>query len=102
MRRRVVITGVGCVTPMGNDVKTLWRRLQNGESGVGATTLFDARNFPTRISAEVRGFDVSQVGEDSQKWSHRGRHTRFAVGAAKQAVTDAGLADAKLDPTRFG
>jgi 3-oxoacyl-[acyl-carrier-protein] synthase II len=102
MRRRVVITGVGCVTPMGNDVKTLWGRLLKSESGVGPTTLFDAINFPTRISAEVRDFDVSSVGEDVEKWSHRGRHTRFAVGAAKQAVTDAGLSDARLDPTRFG
>lgn len=102
MRRRVVITGVGCVTPMGNDVKTLWGRLLKSESGVGPTTLFDASNFPTRISAEVRGFDVSSVGEDTEKWSHRGRHTRFAVGAAKQAVADAGLSDARLDPTRFG
>ena len=102
MRRRVVITGVGCVTPMGNDVKTLWGRLLKSESGVGPTTLFDASNFPTRISAEVRGFDVSSVGEDTEKWRHRGRHTRFAVGAAKQAVADSGLADARLDPTRFG
>ena len=102
MRRRVVITGVGCVTPMGNDVKTVWSRLLKGESGVGPTTLFDASNFPTRISAEVRGFDVSSVGENAEKWRHRGRHTRFAVGAAKQAVTDSGLADSRLDPTRFG
>ncbi|HEV7223712.1 MAG TPA: beta-ketoacyl-ACP synthase II, partial [Pirellulales bacterium] len=94
--------GVGCVTPLGNDVKTVWSRLLKGESGVGPTTLFDASNFPTRISAEVRDFDVSSVGEDSEKWRHRGRHTRFAVGAAKQAVADAGLADARLEPTRFG
>ena len=102
MRRRVVITGIGCVTPLGNDVKTVWGRLLKGDSGVGPTTLFDASNFPTRISAEVRNFDVSSVGEDPEKWRHRGRHTRFAVGAAKQAVADAGLADARLEPTRFG
>jgi 3-oxoacyl-[acyl-carrier-protein] synthase II len=101
-RRRVVVTGVGCVTPLGHDVKTLWGRLLRGESGIGRTTLFDASNFPTQISAEVRGWDVSAVGEDPEKWKFRGRHTRFAVGAAKQAVADAGLADARLDPTRFG
>ena len=102
MRRRVVVTGIGCVTPLGHDVETLWKRLLNAESGIGRTTLFDASNFPTQISAEVRGWDVSHVGEDPEKWKYRGRHTRFAVGAAKQAVTDAGLADARLDPTRFG
>ncbi|HVA48782.1 MAG TPA: beta-ketoacyl-ACP synthase II [Pirellulales bacterium] len=101
-QRRVVVTGMGCVTPLGNDVATLWRRLLKGESGIGLTTLFDASNFPTKISAEVRDWDVSAVGEDSEKWRHRGRHTRFAVGAAKQAVADSGLADAKFDPTRLG
>ncbi|HJT35061.1 MAG TPA: beta-ketoacyl-ACP synthase II [Pirellulales bacterium] len=102
MRRRVVVTGMGCVTPLGHDVETLWKRLLGGESGIGRTTLFDASNFPTQISAEVRDWDVSKVGEDPEKWKYRGRHTRFAVGAAKQAVADAGLSDARLDPTRFG
>ncbi|MEX2119880.1 MAG: beta-ketoacyl-ACP synthase II [Pirellulales bacterium] len=102
MRRRVVVTGMGCVTPLGNDVPALWSRLLKGESGIGRTTLFDASNFPTQISAEVRDFDVSAVGEDPEKWKHRGRHTRFAVGAARQAVAAAGLADARLDPVRFG
>ena len=102
MRRRIVVTGMGCVTPLGNDVATLWRRLLKGESGIGRTTLFDASNFPTQISAEVRDWDVTAVGEDLEKWRYRGRHTRFAVGAAKQAMADAGLLDARLDPTRLG
>jgi 3-oxoacyl-[acyl-carrier-protein] synthase II len=98
----VVVTGIGCITPLGNDVDTLWRRLRNSESGVGRTTLFDASNFPTQISAEVRDWDVSAVGEDPEHWKYQGRHTRFAVGAAKQAVGASGLADAAIDPTRFG
>jgi 3-oxoacyl-[acyl-carrier-protein] synthase II len=103
MRRRIVVTGMGCVTPLGNDVETLWWRLLNGESGIGPTTLFDASNFPTKISAEVRNWDLSAVGEDPEKWQYRGRHTRFAVGAAKQAMSDAGLVDTPLkDPTRLG
>jgi 3-oxoacyl-[acyl-carrier-protein] synthase II len=109
MRRRVVVTGIGCVTPLGTDVETLWRRLRNSESGVGRTTLFDASNFPTQISAEVHGWDLSAVGEDQAKWKHQGRHTHFAIGAARQAMGSAGLAagaaglaDAKLDPARFG
>lgn len=101
-RRRVVITGVGCITPMGTDVAKLWEGLKNGESGVGYTSIFDASRFPTKISAEVRDWDVSQVGEDPEVWKLRGRHTKFAAGAAKKAVLDAGILDAKLDPTRFG
>ncbi len=101
-RRRVVITGVGCITPMGTDVATLWDGLKNGGSGVGYTSIFDASRFPTRISAEVRDWDVSQVGEDLEVWKLRGRHTKFAAGAAKKAVIDSGVLDSKLDPTRFG
>ena len=63
-RRRVVITGIGMVTPLGAEVETIWKRMLNGESGVGYTTLFDASNFPTKISAEVRNWDLSDVGEN--------------------------------------
>jgi 3-oxoacyl-[acyl-carrier-protein] synthase II len=63
---------------------------------------FDARNFPTKIAAEVRDWDVSDVGEDPVNWLHQGLHTRFAVGAGKKAFADSGLADAPIDPTRFG
>jgi 3-oxoacyl-[acyl-carrier-protein] synthase II len=102
MRRRVVISGVGCVTPMGAEVKQMWEGLKQGASGVGYTSVFDASRFPTKISAEVRDWDISQVGEDPQKWKLRGRHTKFAAGAAKTAVRDSGLLDSPLDPTRFG
>jgi 3-oxoacyl-[acyl-carrier-protein] synthase II len=102
MRSRVVVTGVGCVTPLGVDVETMWKRLLAAESGVGYITLFDASNFPTKIAAEVRDWDVSDVGEDPQQWEHQGRHTKFAIGAAKKAVADAGVEQGKLDPTRFG
>jgi 3-oxoacyl-[acyl-carrier-protein] synthase II len=102
MRRRVVITGVGLVTPLGADREGVWKRLLAGESGVGYTTLFDASNFPTKISAEVKNWDVSDVGMKPEDWKFQGRHTRFAIGAAKKAVGDAGLADTRIDPTRFG
>ena len=102
MRRRVVVTGIGLVTPLGADRESVWKRLLAGESGVGYTTLFDASNFPTKISAEVRNWDVSDVGLNPDDWKYQGRHTRFIVGAAKKAVCDAGLEDARLDPTRFG
>jgi 3-oxoacyl-[acyl-carrier-protein] synthase II len=102
MRKRVVVTGMGCVTPMGSDLETVWKRLQEGESGVGYITRFDAGNFPTKIAAEVRDWDVSDVGENPEDWKHQGLHTRFAVGAAKKAFADSGLEPAKLDPIRFG
>lgn len=102
MRRRVVITGVGCVTPVGNDVETMWSALLKGDSGIGRTTLFDASNFPTKISAEVRNLDLKSVGEDDKRWVHNGRHTRFAVCASKQAVKSAGLENTKINPERFG
>ncbi|ADB16265.1 Beta-ketoacyl synthase [Pirellula staleyi DSM 6068] len=103
MRRRVVITGVGCVNPLGHDVETMWSALRESKSGVGYTSIFDASKFPTRISAEVKNWDIAQEGEDSATWAKRGRHTRFACGAAKQAVRASGLLDDKsLDPVRFG
>jgi 3-oxoacyl-[acyl-carrier-protein] synthase II len=102
MRRRVVVTGVGSVNPMGHDVPTVWEGLKEGKSGVGYTTIFDASKFPTRISAEVKNWDISSLGEDPAVWKKRGRHTRFAAGAAIQAVKESGLMDAKIDPTRVG
>jgi len=94
MRRRVVVTGIGMVNPMGHDVESVWSGLQEGKSGVAKTTLFDASGFPTKISAEVKNWDIADCGEDAQLWKHRGRHTKFAAGAAKQAVTDSGILDA--------
>jgi 3-oxoacyl-[acyl-carrier-protein] synthase II len=101
MRRRVVVTGIGCVTPLGANVEEVWNHLKEGHSGVGPTTVFDASNFPTKISAEVRGWDISELGEDPERWKYRGRHTRFAAGAATKAVRDAGI-NGDLDPLRFG
>ena len=102
MRRRVVVTGIGCVTPLGTEVETIWRRLQAGDSGVGYITLFDASHFPTRIAAEVRNWDLSDVGENPAEWKYQGRHTHFAVGAAKKAMADSGIELGRIDPTRFG
>jgi 3-oxoacyl-[acyl-carrier-protein] synthase II len=87
---------------MGHDVETVWAALKEGQSGVDYTTIFDASSFPTRISAEVRDWDVSQIGEDPERWKFRGRHTCFAAGAARQAVDSSGVLDTSLDPERFG
>ena len=102
MRKRVVITGMGMVNPMGHDVETVWAGLKACRSGVGYTTVFDASSFPSRISAEVKNWDVSLAGEDPEKWKSCGRHTKFAVGAAKQAVGASGVLASGIDPRRLG
>lgn len=102
MRRRVVVTGMGWATPLGCDIESVWARLLKGDSGVGRTTLFDATNFPTQIAAEVRDFDIADFGEAPERWKYQGRHTRFAVASAKQAMQDAGLKEGDYDPTMFG
>ena len=105
--KRIVITGIGLVTPLGWEVETVWKRILNGESGVGKITLFDATNFPTKIAAEVRDWDVSKIGEKPKNWERQDRHTRFAVGAGFSAMQDAGLLDQRktislVNPERFG
>lgn len=105
MSRRVVVTGIGLVTPLGHDVETVWKRLLNGESGVGRITIFDASNFPTQIAAEVKDWDVDEIGENVDDWKNQDRHTKFAVGAGYKAMKDAGLlgeGDKYLDHERFG
>jgi len=102
-RRRVVITGMGCITPLGLGVEPLWKNLMSGASGVGMTTVFDASRFPTKISAEVRNWDISDEGQDASRWRFCGRHTKFAAGAALQAMKDAGLLQGlPADPARLG
>ena len=102
MRRRVVITGIGMVNPLAIGAENVWSRLKNGESSVDYTTIFDASNFPTQISSEVKNYEATEFGGDPEDWKFRGRHTRFAAGAATQAVEDSGVLDSIQDPTRFG
>lgn len=102
MRRRVVVTGFGVINPLGHDVETVWSALKESKSGVGPISIFDATGYPTTIAAEVKNWDVSRCGENPEEWKHRGRHTRFAIGAAHQAIKQSGILDSGLDPRRFG
>jgi 3-oxoacyl-[acyl-carrier-protein] synthase II len=77
-------------------------RMAEGVSGVGPLSLFDASGFPVRIAAEVRGWDMADVGEDPAVWSRHARQTQFAVAAAIKAARSAGLFDAPRDPRRIG
>ncbi len=101
-RRRVVVSGIGSVSPLGHNVEQTWEALLNGVSGVAPTSIFDAGNFPTRIAAEVKNWDITLAGELPERWKMRSRHTCFAAGAAKQAVASSGILDSQLDPVRFG
>ncbi|MHC4405011.1 MAG: beta-ketoacyl synthase N-terminal-like domain-containing protein, partial [Planctomycetota bacterium] len=101
-QRRVVVTGLGCVTPLGSELDQVWRRLVEGRSGVGRITLFDAANFPVRVAAEVPNWDAARLGDVPERWRHQPRQTSFAVAAAQQAVASAGLEEGRVDPRRFG
>ena len=88
--RRVVITGLGCISPLGNDVQSTWKAVVNGESGVGLITHFDTTDFRTRIAAEVKGFDpVQSIGKRLARRTDR--FTQLALEAAAQAVKDSGV-----------
>ncbi|GAB5406045.1 MAG: beta-ketoacyl-[acyl-carrier-protein] synthase family protein [Aureliella sp.] len=102
MRRRVVVTGLGMINPLGTDVDTVWNALLNGQSGVGNISVFDASNYPTKIAAEIKNWDIADCGEDPKVWEKRGRHTRFAAGAAKQAAKDSGILDNISDRSKVG
>lgn len=102
MRRRVAVTGIGCVTPIGNSVHEMWESLCEARSGIAGITHFDASNFPTRFAAEVKDYDFSDHIDDPERFAYAGRNIRFAVGAASQAIDDSGVLDSGLDPARFG
>jgi len=102
MQRRVVVTGVGCVTPLGASPRDLAAALYAGRSGIGRLTLFDASRFPVQIAAEVQAWDVSAVGLEPSEWRNCHRQTRFALGAGLQAAEQAGLRADAPDPERFG
>ncbi|MEZ6122340.1 MAG: beta-ketoacyl synthase N-terminal-like domain-containing protein [Planctomycetaceae bacterium] len=102
MKRRVVVTGIGCVTPIGSTVRDLQANLYAGQIGVGRLSLFDASHFPVRIAAEVRDWDLSHVGEDPKRWRQCPRQTTFAIGAGLQAARSADISNRKIDPSRFG
>ena len=101
MRKRVVITGMGCISPLGNDVPTLWSNILSGKSGVGLITHYDTANFEVKIGAEVRDFDgVAMFG--SRDARRMDRFVQFALAASLQAVRDAGLVITDANRDRIG
>jgi 3-oxoacyl-[acyl-carrier-protein] synthase II len=100
-KRRVVITGAGAVTPVGNTAEEFWTSLLAGRSGIGPITRFDASQMPTRIAGEIKGFDPLKYidKKDDRKFD---RFLKYAVACAAMAVADAGLKTDRVDATRFG
>jgi 3-oxoacyl-(acyl-carrier-protein) synthase len=101
-RRRIAITGLGLVTPVGNDVPTTWANLVSGRSGVGPIEHFDAGGFPVRIGAEVRGFRPETVIADRKILKFATRAHRFGLAAAEQALADAGIRPDDATGHRWG
>jgi 3-oxoacyl-[acyl-carrier-protein] synthase II len=104
MKRRVVVTGLGMVTPVGNDVATTWASLVAGKSGAAPITRFDATNFPVRFACELKGFDALQY-MDRKEAKRADQYTQYAMAGAVQAMRDAGFTEGEnggYDPERTG
>lgn len=100
-KRRVVVTGLGIVSPLGSTIDSTWAAVLRGESGIGLITRFDTTAFPTKIAGAVRDFDVSQY--ISPKEARRmDEFMHYGVAAGMQAYVDSGLVPEKLDPERAG
>ena len=89
-RRRVVVTGLGCISPVGNTVAEAWSNLLAGKSGIDMITRFDATNFSCRIAGEVKGFDVEHY-MSAKEARTMDAFVHYGIAAAVQAVADAGL-----------
>lgn len=99
--QRVVITGMGCVTPIGKDLNSFWEGLQNGISGAGPITHFDASEYPVQFAAEVKDFKPEEV-LDKREAKKMDRFTQFAAVAALEALKDAGFKEDEMDPDQLG
>lgn len=99
-KKRVAVTGIGMVTPLGNDAPTTWTALVDGKSGIAPIASFDPSGFPTRIAAEVKGFDADVVG-DRKLLKYAVPFTRFALAAAEEAIRDAGIRPAPATAERW-
>jgi 3-oxoacyl-[acyl-carrier-protein] synthase II len=100
--RRVVITGIGCLSPLGNDLSSTWEGMKNGRSGIHTITQLDPSAFDCRIAGEVRNFEPDgyfRVPKDARRAD---RYVQFAVAASKMAMEDSGVDVSQIDPRRFG
>jgi 3-oxoacyl-[acyl-carrier-protein] synthase II len=101
VKRRVVITGLGLLSPVGNDVASTWRALVDGANGVGPITQFDTTKFPVKFACELKGFDPLQY-MDRKEVKRNDVFTQMALAASVQAMSDAGLSNGAYDPENTG
>lgn len=102
MERRVVITGMGAVTPLGSNLEITWENLMKAKSGIDFISLFDASSFPVKIAAEVKDFDESVLNVPEYMKPFISRATKFCLSAAQEAMENARLSLDAIDPTMFG
>ena len=88
--QRVVVTGLGMITPLGNTVADSWKALKEGKNGIGPITSFDASKFDSRIAGEVKGFDPLAYGMNSKDIRRMDKFSLYAVACAKDAIKDSG------------
>jgi 3-oxoacyl-[acyl-carrier-protein] synthase II len=100
--RRVVVTGVGVISPVGNDLKSFWENLTTGKSGIGPITQFDVSNYDCKIAGEVSDFNPAPYFKNPKDIRRADRFTQFAMASAKLALDDSGLNLDTVDRTRFG
>ncbi|MFL6520557.1 MAG: beta-ketoacyl-ACP synthase II [Chthoniobacterales bacterium] len=100
--RRVVITGIGVITPIGNELDTFWSNLQNGVSGIGKITAFDTSAYDCQIAGEVRNFEPKNYFTNPKDVRRTDRYTHLAMAAAKMAMQDSGVDLEKVNRHRFG
>ena len=101
MKRRVVITGMGTVNPIGNSVKEAWESVKNNKCGIAPITSFDTTDFTVKLAGEVKGFDADAL-LGKKECKRMDRYTQLALGAAIEAVDDSGIDFEKEDTARCG
>ena len=101
-RRRVVITGMGVVSPVGNTVEETWNSVKNGKCGITNITLFDASRLPVKVAAEVKDFDITKYGIDSKATRKMARFSKFCLAASAQAISDSGYTPEALKAEKMG
>ena len=101
MEKRVVITGLGAITPIGNNVEEMWKAIENKECGISEISLFDTTNFKTKLAAEVKSYDPLDYFELKQA-KRFDRSSQFAIIAAREAVKNSGITKENTDFDRVG
>src|SRR2546425_9220876 len=100
--RRVVITGLGVVTPVGNDLETFWQNLVESKSGISRIQTFDTANYDCKIGGEVRDFDPKNFFKNAKDVRRTDRFVQLAMAAAKMSIQDSGIDLEKVNHDRFG